>query len=293
MTTRKSKAAVSASFLPPPPQPRDGDMEDLDEGFPITRTPSQNLQPGDQRIVIEKAAHKHTGITTSPWGSMTPEQIQAAMDLWKEKQNAEPETRPGDQRERSKEQSGESRGSVFDRIAKNLKKPPEDARDEIRKAALRERIRKEEEAKAQESIERRIREEEAKLKRKAHRIHVSSDSEPEKESKQEQMARALRDLKRKVEGDMEVGAAATPFTKSLEATPRESGLKHFNFDSFDGLADPEEHLNYFKQISNIYDYSDLTRCRFFASTLKGALRNGSAAYHPGVWIPGETSARYF
>ncbi|KAL8131254.1 hypothetical protein AgCh_007253 [Apium graveolens] len=183
--------------------------------------------------------------------------------------DAEPETRPGDQRERSGERSGESRGSVFDRIAKNLKKPPEDARDEIKRAALRERIRKEEEAKAQESIERRVREEEAKLKRKAHRIHVSSESEPEKESKQEQMVRVLRDLKRKVEGDMEVGAAATPFTKKLESTPRESGLKHYNFDSFDGLPDLEEHLNYFEQISNIYDYSDLTRCRFFASTLKG------------------------
>ncbi|XP_074363999.1 uncharacterized protein LOC141704710 [Apium graveolens] len=83
------------------------------------------------------------------------------------------------------------------------------------------------------------------------------------------MARALRDLKRKVEGDMEVGAAATPFNRKLEYTPIESGLKHFNFDSFDGLADPEEHLNYFEQISNIYNYSDLTRCRFFASTLKG------------------------
>ncbi|XP_074324377.1 uncharacterized protein LOC141661293 [Apium graveolens] len=196
---------------------------------------------------------------------MTPDQIQAAMDLWKEKHNAEPETRPGDQCERS----GESRGSVFDRIAKNLKKPPEDARDEIKRAALREKIRKEEEAKAQEAIEKRVPEEEAKLKRKAHRIHVSSDSEPEKESKQEQMARVLRDLKKKVEGDMEVGAAATLFTKKLESTPRESGLKPYNFDSFDGLADPEEHLNYFEQISNIYDYSDLTRCRFFASTLKG------------------------
>ncbi|XP_074373594.1 uncharacterized protein LOC141713934 [Apium graveolens] len=83
------------------------------------------------------------------------------------------------------------------------------------------------------------------------------------------MVRALRDLKRKVESDLEVGAAATPFTKKLESTPKESGLRHFNFDSFDGLADPEEHLNYFEQISNIYDYSDLTRCRFFASTLKG------------------------
>ncbi|XP_074337216.1 uncharacterized protein LOC141674406 [Apium graveolens] len=83
------------------------------------------------------------------------------------------------------------------------------------------------------------------------------------------MARAFRDLKRKVEGDMKIGAAATPFTGKLESTPREYYLKHFNFDFFDGLANPDEHLNYFEQISNIYDYSDLTRCRFFASTLKG------------------------
>ncbi|XP_074369532.1 uncharacterized protein LOC141710950 [Apium graveolens] len=56
------------------------------------------------------------------------------------------------------------------------------------------------------------------------------------------MARVLRDLMKKVEGDMEVGAAATAFTKKLESTPRESGLKHFNFDSFDGARD--KHCGY-------------------------------------------------
>ncbi|KAL8099801.1 hypothetical protein AgCh_032164 [Apium graveolens] len=127
----------------------------------------------DNFVVVAPKLINFTSVA-DPWGNMTPDQIRAAMDLWKEKYNAEPETRPGDQEERS----GESRGSVFDRIAKNLKKPSEDARDEIKRAALRERIRKEEEAKAKKAIEKRIREEEAKLKRKAHRIHVSSDSEP-------------------------------------------------------------------------------------------------------------------
>ncbi|KAL8095983.1 hypothetical protein AgCh_037092 [Apium graveolens] len=69
------------------------------------------LQPGDKRITIEKAAHKYAETSTNPWESMTPEQIQAAMDLWKEKNKA-PETRPGDQEEHSEE----SRGSVLDRI---------------------------------------------------------------------------------------------------------------------------------------------------------------------------------
>ena len=51
--------------------------------------------------------------------------------------------------------------------------------------------------------------------------------------------------------------------------PRQKDLKHYNYDSFDGLGDPEEHINYFEQIALIYYYNDLTRCRFFASTLKG------------------------
>ncbi|KAL8091564.1 hypothetical protein AgCh_033985 [Apium graveolens] len=62
---------------------------------------------------------------------------------------------------------------------KNQENPlPKDARDEIKRAALRDRIRKEEEAKA--NIEKRIQEEEMKQKKKTRRVHVSSDSEQEK-----------------------------------------------------------------------------------------------------------------
>ncbi|XP_074350106.1 uncharacterized protein LOC141689650 [Apium graveolens] len=43
------------------------------------------------------------------------------------------------------------------------------------------------------------------------------------------MAWALRDLKRKVEGDMEMGVAATPFTKKLEFTSREARDKHYGY----------------------------------------------------------------
>lgn len=139
---------------------------------------------------------------------------------------------------------------MFDRIEKGLKHPTEDARILLKKKLLREKIQKEEEAKTKLIIEERIQDEEKKLQQKTKHIRIpSSDSEPGKESKQEQLAKALRDLKRKVEGDFEVGVVATPFTKSLEAIPREEGLKHFNFE---GLGDPEEHLNYFEQISNIY-----------------------------------------
>lgn len=105
---------------------------------------------------------------------------------------------------------------------------------------------------------------------------------------------------------MKVGAAATPFVRSLESIPRAEGLKHFNFDSFDGLGDPEEHLNYFEkisniyyyndrtkceQISNIYYYNDRTKCRFFASTLKGEPKNGSLESSPEVLTLRKTSEK--
>ncbi|KAL8104418.1 hypothetical protein AgCh_028578 [Apium graveolens] len=71
---------------------------------------------------------------------------------------------------------------------------------------------------------------------------------------------------------IEIREILTPFSHSLEAIPRQRDLKHYNFDSFDGLGDPEEHLNYFEQIAQIYYYNDLTKSRFFASTLKGGVQ---------------------
>lgn len=61
----------------------------------------------------------------------------------------------------------------------------------------------------------------------------------------------------------------SPFTIRLEAEPRQKEIKHHSFNSFDGLGDPEEHLSYFDQLALHYEYNDLTRCRFFAATLRG------------------------
>ena len=83
------------------------------------------------------------------------------------------------------------------------------------------------------------------------------------------LVRMIQEIKNKVEGNIEIEESLTPFTAKLEALPRKKDLKHYNYDSFDGLGDPEEHINYFEQIALIYYYNDLTRCRFFASTLKG------------------------
>lgn len=46
-------------------------------------------------------------------------------------------------------------------------------------------------------------------------------------------------------------------------------LKHPNLDAYNGEGDPEDHLNQFEQLSKFYEYTDLTSCRFFATSLKG------------------------
>ncbi|XP_074346755.1 uncharacterized protein LOC141685557 [Apium graveolens] len=81
----------------------------------------------------------------------------------------------------------------------------------------------------------------------------------------------IYELQMKVDKDsgVEIGENLTPFSNSLEAIPRQRDLKHYNFDSFDGLGDPEEHLNYFEHITQIYYYNNLTKSRFFTSTFKG------------------------
>ena len=58
----------------------------------------------------------------------------------------------------------------------------------------------------------------------------------------------IQELKNKVEGNIEVEESLTPFISKLESMPRQRYLKHYNYDSFDGLGDLEEHINYFEQI---------------------------------------------
>ncbi|XP_074327513.1 uncharacterized protein LOC141665429 [Apium graveolens] len=137
--------------------------------------------------------------------------------------------------------------------------------------------RKEEEAKFELKILKRMQLEEEKLLDKSRSKRTRRDPTPklisndEEEEKQKDLKDMIYELQRKMDIDsgVEIGETLTPFSHSLEAIPRQRDLKHYNFDSFDGLGDPEEHLNYFEQISQIYYYNDLTKSRFLASTLKG------------------------
>ena len=84
------------------------------------------------------------------------------------------------------------------------------------------------------------------------------------------MLNTLMALKKRLEDGTSGEIGESPFTKRLEGEPKQRHIKHLNLNSFDGMRDPEEHLSYFNQLALHYEYRDLTKCRFFATTLKGS-----------------------
>ncbi|KAL8147058.1 hypothetical protein AgCh_004689 [Apium graveolens] len=116
---------------------------------------------------------------------------------------------------------------------------------------MREQIRKEKEAKLELKIQKRMQLKEEKLLAKSRIMRTQREPTPEfisddNEEKQKDLKDMIYELQRKMdkESGMEIGKALTPFIQSLEAIPRQRDLKYNNFDSFDGLGNPEEHLNY-------------------------------------------------
>ncbi|XP_074359720.1 uncharacterized protein LOC141699792 [Apium graveolens] len=121
--------------------------------------------------------------------------------------------------------------------------------------------------------------EEEKLLAKSRSKRTRRDPTPElisndeEEEGQKDLKDMIYELQRKMDRDsgVEVGETLTPFSHCLEAIPRQRNLKHYNFDSFDGLGDPEEHLNYFEQIAQIYYYNDRNQ-GYSLQLLRGAQR---------------------
>ncbi|KAK1353318.1 hypothetical protein POM88_052453 [Heracleum sosnowskyi] len=114
----------------------------------------------------------------------------------------------------------------------------------------------------------------AEYERAERRLERDRSPEPRVETGSVQptnadMLNTILELKRKLEGGSYAEASESPFTKRLENESKQRHIKHINLNSFDGLGDPEEHLSYFDQLALHYEYRDLTRCRFFAATLRG------------------------
>ncbi|KAL8125255.1 hypothetical protein AgCh_012802 [Apium graveolens] len=240
----------------------------------------------DARTLIELNQYKYTNVPVAKehMASLTSDELAEAIRLYRQEQTRLQEEAEVEEEPEESGVSQQSKRSVFDRIgAKGKKIKKDQSKKEVEAAKqrkleeVREQIRKEEVAKLELKIQKRMQLEEKKLLAKSRSKRTWRDPTPElisdyeEEERQKDLKDMIYELQRKMDRDsgVEIGETLTPFSHSLEVIPRQRNLKHYNFDSFDGLGDPEEHLNYFEQIAQIYYYNDLTKSRFSASTLKG------------------------
>ena len=72
--------------------------------------------------------------------------------------------------------------------------------------------------------------------------------------------------------DKMVRATDLPFTTAVLECPVPSKFRLPQLEPFDGLRDPQDHLNTFKMTLDLQQPPDEILCRSFPTTLKGAAR---------------------
>ena len=70
--------------------------------------------------------------------------------------------------------------------------------------------------------------------------------------------------------DALVQQTESPFTAEVLHFPILTKLKIPQIKAFDGMKDPEDYLNTYKNQMEIHGYQDPVRCRAFANTIKGS-----------------------
>ena len=81
-------------------------------------------------------------------------------------------------------------------------------------------------------------------------------------------------IKEKTERSVDrlVRAIDSPFTAAVLECPVSSKFQLPQLEPFDGLKDPQDHLNTFKKTLGLQQPPDEILCRSFPTTLKGAAR---------------------
>ena len=70
--------------------------------------------------------------------------------------------------------------------------------------------------------------------------------------------------------DALVQQTESPFTAEVLHFPLLTKFRMLKIEAFDGLKDPIDHLNTYKNQMELHGYQDPVRCRAFAITLKGS-----------------------
>ena len=69
--------------------------------------------------------------------------------------------------------------------------------------------------------------------------------------------------------DTLVKQTESPFTPEVLHYPLPAKFRMSHVEAFDGVKDPVDHLNTYKNQMELHGYPDPVRCRAFATTLKG------------------------
>ena len=69
--------------------------------------------------------------------------------------------------------------------------------------------------------------------------------------------------------DTLVQQTESPFTAEVLRYPLPAKFRMSQVEPFDGIKDPVDHLNTYKNQMEFYGYQDPVRCRAFSTTLKG------------------------
>ena len=249
--TKRTRSHLGLPQNPDNPQTdQDNPNQDHASGPLFTHVnPDENqaINPNDARVTIEANQYKYTDVpvTTLHLSQLTNVELAEAIRQYHDRRESNRRLEDIGESEDSGN-SRQSRGSVFDRIGDKAKKKKQKESEETRLKILAERkeqIRKEEEEKLEQKIAFRIQLEEEKLTKGSRSKRYRKETTPELISDEEDerpgqtnLRDMINELNRKIGNDagLEIGGTLTPFSHSLESIPRQKGMKHYNFESFNG-----------------------------------------------------------
>ena len=88
---------------------------------------------------------------------------------------------------------------------------------------------------------------------------------------QQELSRVKEVVKGRAPDTMDtlVQQTESPFTTEVLRYPFPAKFRMPQVEAFDGIKDPVDHLNTYKNQMELHGYQDPVRCRAFATTLKG------------------------
>ena len=81
----------------------------------------------------------------------------------------------------------------------------------------------------------------------------------------------------KLRSELETGGGSlpvgSPFSAEIQKEVLPLNVRQPHLEQYEGMTDPEDHLAYFLNTLQLYNFSDAIMCKLFTSSLKGVARS--------------------